>query len=842
MDQNTVFSSKFLLVVFMATQTTINLAQEQVHALTQTPGPEGYRIERQDSRGVQVRYSMNQYSTIEKTVNGEVMQNLSAAGMLLQNEAGYPDLPQNGRYIAIPQGSKAILKILSLESETLHNINIAPAPKIPSAVDDNPLVYEKNYVAYTSNAFYPESPVQLSSPTRIRGVDVVMLGISPFQYNPVTRELIVHKDMQVEISFEGGNAHFGDDAYRSRWWEPVLSDLILNYDQLSAVDDNALLRKKDNMKITADTGCEYAIIIPNAPEFRQWADSVKKFRTEQGILTHVFSLAQIGGSTPADIKQWVTDAYNTWDIKPAAMLILADYGTNTNTTVVTHKYTHLDTIYPDYASDNYYADVTGDDLPEIVFSRIVASSALHLKTMCSKFLNYERAPPTDSLFYKRPITALGWQDDRWFQICAETAGGFLKTLGKTPVRVNSHGNPASNTGNDVANMGTWSTANNTTTILNYFGPNGLNYIPAKPGTLGGFSGGTSVDVNTAINNGSFFAFHRDHGYYSGWGDPVYTNSSINQLTNISNRLPFVFSINCQTGAFHHTTECFAEKFHRYTKNGQNSGALGLIADSEISYSFVNDCMVWGMFDNMWPNFMPAYGTNPPAMQRDKRPAFACASAKYFLKQSSWTSTTTKQITYRLYHMFGDAFQWFYSEVPKNLTVSHAATVGQADTNFYVKADAGSFIALTIPGVNGPEILGTATGTGAPVSIPLAQPPTANMLVTVTKQDHFRYGSIVAFDSTSSVNDHILSGNLDITCYPNPFDQSTTITYLLTKAGPVSLSIVDMLGKEVVVVLDHETRPSGTHKVQFSRRDLAKGVYSCVLRTGSGVATVNMVVK
>ena len=55
-------------------------------------------------------------------------------------------------------------------------------------------------------------------------------------------------------------------------------------------------------------------------------------------------------------------------------------------------------------------------------------------------------------------------------------------------------------------------------------------------------------------------------------------------------------------------ECFAEKFHRYTYNGENSGALGIIAASEVSYSFVNDTYVWGMFDNMWPDFMPDYGT------------------------------------------------------------------------------------------------------------------------------------------------------------------------------------------------------------------------------------------
>jgi hypothetical protein len=40
---------------------------------------------------------------------------------------------------------------------------------------------------------------------------VVNLGITPFQYNPVTKELVVYRDIEVEISFTGGNGHFGEE-------------------------------------------------------------------------------------------------------------------------------------------------------------------------------------------------------------------------------------------------------------------------------------------------------------------------------------------------------------------------------------------------------------------------------------------------------------------------------------------------------------------------------------------------------------------------------------------------------------------------------------------------------
>ncbi len=828
----------FLLSSFVSSQFQIVGAQEQVYRFNEGNPAEGLRIVKQDVGGVSLAFSINKFSTVARVEKEATVYNLSAPGMILQNVEGYPDLPGTKHYIAFPQNAKPVLKIVSFEKETVQNIDISPAPVIPLATDDKPLSYEKNMSVYNKNEFFPDAPVKLLEQTKLRGVDVVSVGVSPFQYNPVTRELLVYKNIKVEITFEGGNGQFGDVSYRSRYWEPILSDHILNYNQLPTVDFNSLIRSQ-SLKLAADTGCEYAIIIPNGPEFLQWADSIRKFRREQGILTKIYNLNDVGGTTETDIQSFVSDAYNNWPIKPAAMLILADYGTNPMSSVIAHKYQHISS-YPDFASDNFYADVTGDDLPDIAFSRIVANTAAQLQVMCSKFLNYERNPPMDAAFYNKPITAMGWQDDRWFQICAETVSGFLKGIGKNPVRANSHGSPANNTGNNVPNTGTWSTNSSTTTALNYFGPTGLNYIPTQPGTLGGFNGATSTTVNNAINAGAFLLLHRDHGYYTGWGDPSYSNTSINSVTTINNKLPFLLSINCQTGAFHHTSECFVEKFHRYTKNGQNSGVLGAIGDAEVSYSFVNDCMVWGMFDNMWPNFMPAYGTNPPSMERDKRPAFANVSAKYYLSQSSWVGTSTKQITYQLYHMFGDAFQWFFSEVPKNLTVQHNNWVSSSDVSFTVTADAGSFISLTIPGSQGPKILGTATGTGAPIAIPLFAPATANLLVTVTKQDYLRNKSTVLLGPTSVNNLALNNSGLD--CYPNPFNQSTSISFSLVSTENVKLSVVDMQGKAVMIILDNVSKAAGDHQIQFNGKDLPKGVYSLVLKTDSQVATKNMVIE
>ena len=721
-------------------------------------GINGFSLNSQRSSGVEVNFSVHKLYLDDVVVDGVTLKTAKMEGIFLPNEAGKPDVAGTGRLIAVPQGATATYRIISYRTEVIKNINIAPAPVLPLDNDKNPLKYIKDNAVYSRNANYPESPVSLSRPMKMRGVDAVMLGISPFLYNPVTKELTVYYDLKVEVSFIGGNGHFGDDTYRNRWWEPMLSDHLLNYNSLPTIDFD---HRYSN--IMTENGYEYVIIVPNNAEFSQWADSIKNFRNAQGIKTGVYRLSDIGGNTVEGIKTWVTNAYNTWTIKPVAMCLLADYGTDASgaSTITSKLQPHPAGIYPDFASDNYYADVNGDEMPEIVFSRIIANNATELQTLITKNLNYERNPPTSATFYDHPITALGWQTERWFQLCSELVGGyFKKVLNKHPVRINKvyQGTPGT----------VWSTATNTATVVNYFGTIGRGYIPMTPDSLGGFDGGTPTQVVNALNSGSFLLQHRDHGEYIGWGEPGFNTNYIPQLTNTD--LTFVYSINCETGAYHNPSGCpangsFVEVFYRYKYNNQNAGALGMVCPSEVSYSFVNDTYVWGMYDNMWPSFLPDYG-NPNIGERGLKPAFGMASGKYFLQSSSWPyNPEDKLVTYRLFHMHGDAFLNLYSEVPQNLTVNHSSAITAGVNQFTVTANAGSLIALSING----NILGTATGTGSPVNItmPGTQVPGQVMSVVVTKQNYYRYtgsvnvvpasGPYVIYDSLA-INDAAPLGN------------------------------------------------------------------------------------
>lgn len=695
---------------------SFQFVQAQTFEYTDSWSKEGFNLNSQNRSGVNVVYSIKSFTMADLDAEGETFKNILLPNHFLPNDEGAPNLPGSGRFIAIPNGATPVLNIVSSRTEKFTGIEVVPAPRIPLDTEAEPLKYKKDETIYETNAFYPANPIQLSEVSQIRGVNFVTLGITPFQYNPVTKELIVYRDIEVEIQFEGGTGEFGDTRLRSSYWDPIMADALMNYQSLPQVD-----YAKRALSTRSDNGCEYVIIVPDGPEFMQWAEVIREHRIKQGITTEIVTLTEIGGNTAPMIEAFINDMYNNWDPAPAAILLMADYGSSMTNSITSP-------LWDNYCvSDNIYADVDNDDMPDIILARMTANNADQLETLVTKFIDYEMDPPTAFNFYDNPITALGYQTERWFQICSESVAGFFEVVhGKSPTRINAiySGNPQT---------GPWSTNQNTQMVLDVFGPNGLGYIPATPGMVNCSWYGTGSDVTNAINSGAFLLQHRDHGSETGWGEPAYHNSDINNLVNTD--LTFVFSINCLTGKYNWSQECFTEKFHRHTANGVNSGALGVVGASEVSYSFVNDTYVWGMFDNMWPEFMPQYGTFG-IEERGMLPAFGNAAGKYFLQQSNWPyNTNNKTVTYHLFHHHGDAFLELYSEVPQPIDIIHDGIILAGLDQFTITAEPGSKICLTV----GDQIIGMAEGTGTP-EVVFITPQTVGTMVTltVTKPNHFRH--------------------------------------------------------------------------------------------------------
>jgi hypothetical protein len=60
-------------------------------------------------------------------------------------------------------------------------------------------------------------------------------------------------------------------------------------------------------------------------------------------------------------------------------------------------------------------------------------------------------------------------------------------------------------------------------------------------------------------------------------------------------------------------------------------------------------------------------------------------------------------------------------------------------------------------------------------------------------------------------------------YPNPFNPTTTLSYQLSEASRVTLKVYDILGREVVTLID-EQEDAGYYQKPFNARRLASGIY------------------
>lgn len=731
---------------------------------------------------LELSLTIDEFSFEDNYHDGIEGKNIILNGIILPNKAGMPDLPVISRYVAIPRGSSVVLNVKHQETETITGIELMPAPALPLDDNNTPMRYIRNEEVYSTDAFYPAEPFAASSPMKIRDVDVAIVSVTPFQYNPVTKELIVTRQLNLEVVFEGGDGVFGGETrYRNPAWDHIIRDMVINESILPDTDYQTFIKEAVARR---DVGCEYLIITPDNPDFIQLADSIKLFRNQQGILTDVKTVTECGGNTQTAIRNYISNAYNNWDIPVAAVLLLGDHNTDGTQGIVSYTMNnHPGEGYNPYISDNKYGDINGDHLPEVVMGRITGRNYDELYHMINKDLQAERHPSTNPHFYDKPITAMGFQLERWFQLCSEIVNGFWEHgLGKHPVRVNAiyQGTPSSR----------WSSAQNTNTIINYFGPNGLGYIPQNMSHLTEWDGNAN-QINEAINAGAFILQHRDHGAEELWGEPSYSVSSINRLVNPD--LTFVMSNNCLTGRFNYggvNGTCFAEAFHRH-----QYGALGIIAATQVSYSFVNDVYVWGAYDNMWPDFMPTFGTNNPV--NFMLPAYANTAGKFFLSQSNWTDSGVKEITYYLFHHHGDVYMNLYTEMPQTLDVTVIPVVVEGSTQFQVTATENATICIT----NNGNIIGLATATGQQQTMEITpQSAGDELLLTITKQDYYRYtrkisvipnqGPYLIFSSCEIVDqdgnnqlDFNEEASLNVALHNVGFDNIQNVEVLLSSDSP-----------------------------------------------------------
>lgn len=711
--------------------------------LSQTIRAQEICIKEESKSHLNIGLKFNTFNIKEISYKDEVFHDISMDFITLPNDEGKPNIPFVNRYIAVPQGATAKVVVNDYKMEIINDVNVIPSRGYFYENEKHNHDYIKNADIYGKDEFYPSEIATLKNPTQLRGLDVIGLSISPVQYNPITKELIVYNEIDISIEFDGGNKHFGDDRLRSPYWDPIYECNILNYNQLPSIDYS---KRMQSWIKNRDEGTEYIILIPNNEEFRPYAENLANFRRKQGIMTEVYTLAEAGVNSSEELQSWIRYIYNNWEIPPVAICLFGDNGGDLNLEIPAMTIPH--SLDGTCISDNPYADVNQDYLPDICLSRIVASNIEEAERLITKQLDYEyNSPCMDEYYYNKPVAACGWSMSAWFQFCSESVVGYLRTIGKDPVRINGI--------YDYYSPDTWSYADNSDFIYNYFGPDGLGYIPSTPDEAGGFDGGSGAKALEAMNNGAYIIQHRDHGWNTIWYQPSLDISQLSMLNN-TKHYPFMISVNCRTGAFNSSNDCLIEGFLRQTTpSGESCGIVGAIAPSAQSYSYANDAYAWGVWDFFENSFLPEWGTQTQ-YNNNYLPAFANISGKYFLSQYQFPNYYNDMFvtTCNIYHAHSDAFLRLFTEVPQTMPVNHSMAISSNSPSVMVIAPINCMIAITSEENDEVNILAVEKSLGLPKNIHLPDnlEPGTNLTIKITGQNYLQYENniIVLEDETAYV--------------------------------------------------------------------------------------------
>ena len=107
------------------------------------------------------------------------------------------------------------------------------------------------------------------------------------------------------------------------------------------------------------------------------------------------------------------------------------------------------------------------------------------------------------------------------------------------------------------------------------------------------------------------------------------------------------------------------------------------------------------------------------------------------------------------------------------------------------------------------------------------------LKQIDTDGQFEYSKVIEVD-LSSPGKFELSQN-----YPNPFNPVTTIRFLLSESGNVKLTVYNVVGEQVSILVD-EFKEKGIHTINFNASELSSGIYVYKIETSGFYGSRKMI--
>ncbi len=424
--------------------------------------------------------------------------------------------------------------ILDSSVISLTNYDVLPFQAIVPEGEKEEFVIDESF--YKQDCYFPNKLVELNKPCIWRDINVSSLGIFPIRFNPVTKTLIIYKNIVIQINLVSilGN-EFVRNKIISKDWENLYKSSIVNY------NCSPKMLTKNSSKTTSG---EYDYLIITADDYLETIQPFAKWKTRKGFFSKVVSIDNIGNNQTS-IKNYISSEF-----------------TNNNISYVLFVGDESDIVQscdPQYQlwGDYWYSLLSGSDYyPEISIGRISVTTETELEHIFYKGLIYESTPPNDN--WIKNVLLISHHENPTYFASFQSLSEKIRTASysyTTPSFITAYGASYADSGDEATNS----------MVTNY------------------------------INSGLGIVNYRGHGGGECWWNwnifsENYSNIQAYALNN-GKKQPIVFSIACNTSHLMSSSDCLAEVFTK-----ADYGATAFLGATGATYGEANDIIDQSLFE------------------------------------------------------------------------------------------------------------------------------------------------------------------------------------------------------------------------------------------------------
>ncbi len=189
---------------------------------------QNYKILESTSEYIKLEFNFQNSFTVKDTVIDNKNFNYISGKSNGVRKIGEPWLPGVVINLGIPANSNPQISILGVDKNSYPNKFIIPVPENDPAVAKLD-VSKLDPKTYNTNSFFPRVLAQFNRPYTMRFARVISLEVSPYQFNPVSRELVFNKKITLKVNYN--NKGLSGKNVQDKFTEDFLKSSVVNYNQ-----------------------------------------------------------------------------------------------------------------------------------------------------------------------------------------------------------------------------------------------------------------------------------------------------------------------------------------------------------------------------------------------------------------------------------------------------------------------------------------------------------------------------------------------------------------------------------------------------------------------------------